>query len=323
MALTRRTRTAAHGASRRAERAPARVRHPRRRHHVAAMHGRGYRERRELIERIRHPVIYTPGDNEWLDCVDIAFRPVDPLERLASLRSTFFAPADRSLGEAPIPLETQSADADRAEFVEHARWLHGGVLFVTLHVVGGANGGRPFRARAAARRGSRAAHAGGARLAPRRLSRGRRDRRRRGRRRLSREPTDRAGRIRPRRYHAASRDPRRARDRVRQAGSRGSRRRAPVHVDRPFRDPATGRRSRTCSASRRSARRISAGSTSSSIRARRALPLRAKRHARLDVVVAGPRGRSAGGSLVCRCGTGQFSRNAAERSILDAFRAGR
>jgi hypothetical protein len=107
-----------------------------------------YRERRELIERIRHPVIYTPGDNEWLDCVDIAFRPVDPLERLASLRSTFFAPADRSLGEVPIPLETQSADPARAEFVEHARWSHGGVLFVTLHVVNGANGGRPFRGRA-------------------------------------------------------------------------------------------------------------------------------------------------------------------------------
>ena len=73
---------------------------------------------------------------------------MDPLERLASLRSTFYAPADRSFGEAPIPLETQSAEPERAEFVEHARWSHGGVLFVTLHVVGGANGGRPFRGRA-------------------------------------------------------------------------------------------------------------------------------------------------------------------------------
>ncbi len=106
-----------------------------------------YRDRRALIESVRHPVIYTPGDNEWLDCVDIAFRPVDPLERLASLRSTFFAPADRSLGVTPIVLETQSAEPSRAEFVEHARWSHGGVLFVTIHVVGGANGGRPFRGR--------------------------------------------------------------------------------------------------------------------------------------------------------------------------------
>jgi hypothetical protein len=32
--------------------------------------------------------------------------------------------------------------------VEHARWFHGGVAFVTLHVVGTANGGRPFAGRA-------------------------------------------------------------------------------------------------------------------------------------------------------------------------------
>jgi hypothetical protein len=107
-----------------------------------------YRERRELIESIRHPIIYTPGDNEWLDCVDLAFRPLDPLERLASLRSIFYSPADRSLGTSSIALESQSIDAQHAEFVEHARWSHGGVWFVTVHVVNGANGGRPFRGRA-------------------------------------------------------------------------------------------------------------------------------------------------------------------------------
>jgi len=105
-----------------------------------------YRERRDLIERIGHPVIYTPGDNEWLDCVDLMWR-VDPLERLASLRSTFFSSADRSLGHRPIPLESQAANPERAEFVEHARWSHGRVTFVTIHVVGGANGRRPFRGR--------------------------------------------------------------------------------------------------------------------------------------------------------------------------------
>ena len=107
-----------------------------------------YRERRELIERIRHPVVYTPGDNEWLDCVDLGLRAEDPLERLTSLRSTFFTPPARSLGTAPISLESQSADPEHAEFVEHARWSHGSVWFVTIHVVGGANGGRPFRGRA-------------------------------------------------------------------------------------------------------------------------------------------------------------------------------
>jgi len=107
-----------------------------------------YRERRELIETIRHPVVYTPGDNEWSDCVDIPFSDDDPLDRLASLRRAFFSPPDRSLGETPLRLESQSADPAHAEFVENARWSYGGVSFVTIHVVGSANGGRPFPGRA-------------------------------------------------------------------------------------------------------------------------------------------------------------------------------
>jgi hypothetical protein len=106
-----------------------------------------YRARRAFIERIGHPVVYTPGDNEWLDCVDLAFRGEDPLARLASLRATFFAAPDHSLGAMPLTLEPQSTNPEYAEFVEHARWSHGGVFFVTIHVVGGANGRRPFPGR--------------------------------------------------------------------------------------------------------------------------------------------------------------------------------
>jgi hypothetical protein len=51
------------------------------------------------------------------------------------------------LGEKPLDLESQSAEPGRAEFVEHARWSHGGVLFVTIHVVGSGNGARPFPGR--------------------------------------------------------------------------------------------------------------------------------------------------------------------------------
>jgi hypothetical protein len=107
---------------------------------------RAYRERRELIERIDHPIVYTPGDNEWSDCVDL--RSDDPLDRLASLRSVFYPDPSRSLGANPLALESQARDPAFAEFVEHARWSHGGVLFVTVHVIGGANGGRPFEGRA-------------------------------------------------------------------------------------------------------------------------------------------------------------------------------
>jgi hypothetical protein len=105
-----------------------------------------YLARRELIETIGHPVVYTPGDNEWLDCVDL--RRDDPLERLASLRAVFFPMPQRSLGKSPLSLESQAADPEFKEFVEHARWWsHGGVLFATVHAVNGANGGRPFDGR--------------------------------------------------------------------------------------------------------------------------------------------------------------------------------
>jgi hypothetical protein len=106
-----------------------------------------YRARREVIESIGHPVVYTPGDNEWSDCVDLS--RVDPLERLASLRRVFFSDPSRSVGTRPLSLESQASQPGFNELVEHARWTYGGVLFATVHVIGGANGGRPFQGREA------------------------------------------------------------------------------------------------------------------------------------------------------------------------------
>jgi hypothetical protein len=60
------------------------------------------------------------------------------MERLAKLRQLFFA-GDRSLGRRTLPLTRQSEAGRHASFRENARWTHGGVLFVTLHVVGSNN----------------------------------------------------------------------------------------------------------------------------------------------------------------------------------------
>jgi len=88
-----------------------------------------------------HPLVYTPGDNEWTDCWQDRGGRYDPLERLALLRARFFRDA-ASLGR-PMPV-TRQADADPAyrPFVENARWTRGGVVFATLHVVG-SNNNRP------------------------------------------------------------------------------------------------------------------------------------------------------------------------------------
>ena len=84
-------------------------------------------------------VIYTPGDNEWTDCHRPSNGSYWPQERLGALRDLFF-PARRSLGVRPIALQSQSdLMPAHAQFVENRRWLHAGVLFMTVHVVGSNN----------------------------------------------------------------------------------------------------------------------------------------------------------------------------------------
>jgi hypothetical protein len=89
----------------------------------------------ESFQSIRHPLIFTPGDNDWSDCWRLQARKVDPLERLASIRAMFF-PEGRSLGQKPMAVRQQSADPAFSKFRENLRWTAGGVLFVTLHTVG-------------------------------------------------------------------------------------------------------------------------------------------------------------------------------------------
>ena len=89
------------------------------------------------FQRFTQALVYTPGDNDWLDC---RRRGDDPLERLAALRQRFF-PSARSLGQHPLPVQRQ-ADVmpGFAPFVENLRWWHQGVLFATFHTVGPDNG---------------------------------------------------------------------------------------------------------------------------------------------------------------------------------------
>ena len=85
------------------------------------------------FQRSVHPLVYTPGDNEWTDCHAAEGAPgYEPLERLAALRAMFFR-TNESLGQRAIALVRQ------AGYPENARWSHGDVTFITLHVVGSNN----------------------------------------------------------------------------------------------------------------------------------------------------------------------------------------
>jgi hypothetical protein len=123
------------------------------------------------FQTFRAPVVYTPGDNEWVDCRDpkviaayvrfvrgsaspedlALLGPLrsfeaayarkgydDVLARLSDIRRIFF-PRAESLGRKPMPLTRQSDVSDFKDVPENAKWTHREVLFATVHVPGSQN----------------------------------------------------------------------------------------------------------------------------------------------------------------------------------------
>ena len=81
--------------------------------------------RARQFDRIRHPFVLLPGDNEWTDCHRSGF---EPLERLAKWRHLFCRPlAQLALARQP------------GEYCEHVRWEIDGIVFVGVNVPGSNN----------------------------------------------------------------------------------------------------------------------------------------------------------------------------------------
>jgi hypothetical protein len=97
-----------------------------------------YRRSRDWFNGLRHPVIYTPGDNEWFDCWEPGSGGYEPQERLGRLRQIFYSTPAQSLGGKRIPLASQP------EFVENVRWTDHSLVFATVHLIGSGNGRWPF-----------------------------------------------------------------------------------------------------------------------------------------------------------------------------------
>jgi hypothetical protein len=79
------------------------------------------------------PLIYLPGDNEWVDCRFTEVAPFDPINRLQFIRKLAFG-TSKSLGAKKIDTQFQ------AEFPEHRQWNQGGVQFISLNIPGSYNG---------------------------------------------------------------------------------------------------------------------------------------------------------------------------------------
>jgi hypothetical protein len=97
-----------------------------------------FEERLRMLDASPVPLVFTPGDNDWLDCHRATAGSYEPLERLERVRELFHAGA-ASLGRRTLPLVRQSADPRFRAYRENARWTFGGVAFVTLNVPGSNN----------------------------------------------------------------------------------------------------------------------------------------------------------------------------------------
>ena len=94
---------------------------------------------KDYFNQFKSPLIYSIGDNEWTDCHRPLAGSYDPIERLDSLRNTFFK-TRKSLGQQQLAL-TRQADVDPIyqKYVENSYWVKNHFLFVNLHIPGSNN----------------------------------------------------------------------------------------------------------------------------------------------------------------------------------------
>lgn len=94
------------------------------------------------FQEFQHPLILTPGDNDWTDCRRERAGAYDPVERLEKLRTVFYKD-NKSMGQPSLDLLTQNTYSGYEKFVENALWELKDILFATLHVVGSNNNFNP------------------------------------------------------------------------------------------------------------------------------------------------------------------------------------
>ena len=94
---------------------------------------------RTQFDTFEHPLVFTPGDNEWVDCHRTNNGAYNPLERLDKLRDVFFDEPGKTLG-ATMPVKTQ---ADLG-LPENVRFTHNRVAFSVLNIQGSNNSLQPW-----------------------------------------------------------------------------------------------------------------------------------------------------------------------------------
>ena len=95
--------------------------------------------RKAQFDASTHPLVYTPGDNEWTDCRRKTNGSADSLERLAKLREVFFDDR-RTRGKAELRVDSEDDPTPGCgAYPENLMWSHGRVRFATINVPGSHN----------------------------------------------------------------------------------------------------------------------------------------------------------------------------------------
>ncbi|MBX7442335.1 MULTISPECIES: metallophosphoesterase [unclassified Arthrobacter] len=94
---------------------------------------------RDQFDTFSHPLVYTPGDNEWVDCHRTNNGAYNPLERLDKLREVFFNEPGKTLG-ATMPVKSQA----NLGLPEDVRFTQNRVAFSVLNIQGSNNSLLPW-----------------------------------------------------------------------------------------------------------------------------------------------------------------------------------
>lgn len=94
---------------------------------------------RAQFDTFEHPLVFTPGDNEWVDCHRTNNGAYNPLERLDKLREVFFNEPGKTLGGTK-PVKTQA----NLGLPENVRFTQNRVAFSVVNVQGSNNSLLPW-----------------------------------------------------------------------------------------------------------------------------------------------------------------------------------
>jgi len=93
---------------------------------------RVYEARRDLVERVKRPVIVLPAGSDWTACRNSAGR-TNAVERLNRLRELFHG-EPHSLGAKQLPLTRLSMSPRFRAYAENAHWTVGKVLYASVNL---------------------------------------------------------------------------------------------------------------------------------------------------------------------------------------------